>query len=218
MIIPVEELDKYCPEFKGAIHGGAHALEEYLYYLPRNSGLVYWVEANPLLAKQYQRKLKYNNNLSKLDVLYNYALWHTSGETMTLNIANNGQSSSLLELGTHAVVHPEVEYVDKVDVETITLDDLAEKRWLEDEDPGMLEAQFLNLDLQGVELDVLRGATDLLTNSLRYLYLEVNRDPLYKGCGLVGEIDEFVGRFGFERVLTEIYPHLGWGDSLFVKR
>ena len=61
----------------------------------------------------------------------------------------------------------------------------------------------------------------LLANSRRYIaelaqYLEVNEKELYKGCGLLPEMDVFLETHGFKRVLMEMTCH-GWGDALYVR-
>jgi hypothetical protein len=73
---------------------------------------------------------------------------------------------------------------------------------------------FWNLDIQGAELMALKGAT----HSIQYakaLYLEVNEKELYQNCGLVTEMDEFLSRYHFKRVLTYFTVH-GWGDALYI--
>jgi len=54
----------------------------------------------------------------------------------------------------------------------------------------------------------LRGAIDSIKFA-KALYLEVNEKELYKGCGLVGEIDAFLAKYKFKRVLTKMTSH-GW--------
>ena len=44
-----------------------------------------------------------------------------------LNISNNGQSSSILEFGTHTIHHPQVHYVGQIKDVTTRLDTLIEK-------------------------------------------------------------------------------------------
>ena len=43
--------------------------------------------------------------------------------------------------------------------------------------------------------------------SIKYaeaIYLEVNEKELYRNCGLINEIDTFLSRHNFKRVLTKI--------------
>ena len=60
----------------------------------------------------------------------------------------------------------------------------------------------------------LKGATQ----SIKYakaIYLEVNEKELYKNCGLINDIDIFLSKYNFKRVLTEMTKH-GWGDALYI--
>jgi hypothetical protein len=116
----------------------------------------------------------------------------------------------VLEFGTHSKEHPEVVYVDTLRQKSITIDTFFKRNGL-----SAAKCNFWNFDIQGAELMALHGATD----SIRYadaLYLEVNEKELYKGCGLIGDIDIFVAKHGFKRVLTNM-TSFGWGDALYVK-
>ena len=50
-----------------------------------------------------------------------------------------------------------------------------------------------------------------------YLYLEVNKDYVYKNCCLVEEIDDYVQKYNFKRVETKWNLNHGWGDALYIK-
>jgi hypothetical protein len=47
------------------------------------------------------------------------------------------------------------------------------------------------------------------------MYLEVNEKELYHHCALINQIDDFLSRYNFKRVLTKMTEH-GWGDALYV--
>ena len=81
------------------------------------------------------------------------------GVAVEFNVTSNSQSSSLLELGRHAIAYPNVELVEKIELRTTSLDQLvAEKRIPAD-------PSFLVLDVQGAEARVLEGGTSLLQSS-----------------------------------------------------
>ncbi|WP_447516023.1 FkbM family methyltransferase, partial [Clostridioides difficile] len=65
---------------------------------------------------------------------------------------------------------------------------------------------FINIDVQGYELEVFKGGIETLKN-IDYIYSEVNRAQLYKGCVLVEELDQFLEIYGFKRVGT-------WWDGI----
>jgi hypothetical protein len=128
---------------------------------------------------------------------------------VTFNISNNGQSSSLLEFGTHATEHPHVVYIDKIQQKSITINTFAQRNKI-----NMSWCNFWNFDIQGAELIALKGATKYIHHA-EAIYLEVNEKELYKGCGLITEIDEFLAQYNFKRVITNITEH-GWGDALYI--
>jgi len=65
---------------------------------------------------------------------------------------------------------------------------------------------FIKADVQGTELDVLRGAGALLDGCLG-LELEVEFAPLYQGQALFAEVDQFVRAQGFELWRLENLVH-----------
>lgn len=75
---------------------------------------------------------------------------------------------------------------------------------------------FLNLDIQGVELRALKSMEKYLQH-IQYIYTEVNTEYVYKDCNLVGEIDTYLQPHGFKRVCTKMCGNFGWGDAFYVK-
>ena len=71
------------------------------------------------------------------------------------------------------------------------------------------------MDVQGYELEVLRGAKKFLT-SIDFIITEVNRANVYKGCALVEELDAFLLNYGFYRAETS-WEGVTWGDAFYIK-
>lgn len=188
----------------GAFHIGAHDCEELGFY--KGLGLaetdVVWIDA--IERKVNEAKAKGISNI------YTAVVTDKDDDTVTFNVSNNVQSSSVLKFKTHAQMYPGVVFVDKFTSKTTTIDTFFEKNSID-----VAKHNFWNFDIQGAELLALKGATKALS-SAKALYLEVNEKELYEGCGLIGEIDSFVATYGFRRVLTEMTP-FGWGDALYVK-
>ena len=72
---------------------------------------------------------------------------------------------------------------------------------------------FLNIDLQGYELNALKSLGNRL-NDIDWIYTEVNSRTLYKNCTLLDELDLFLLKRGFRRVelyMTDWY----WGDAVY---
>lgn len=208
MLIPLKEINAALSvrniSVRGVFHVGAHECEEMAVYdqlnLPRES--VIWVDAlkdKVELARSRGVSTAFHAVIGAFDDLH-----------VNFNVANNGQSSSLLELGTHAVEHPDIMFVEQKQMLTTTVDTFFLRNQL---DSSLYN--LWNFDIQGAELLALRGAECSLVNA-DALYLEVNTAPLYENCALVGEIDDFLKPRGFSRVITQMTPH-GWGDALYVR-
>lgn len=191
---------------KRVLHVGAHLAEEAADYYRAGARDFWWIEANESLKGPLSKALQRargNHQLTLAAV--------TSPEKAgkgTLHLADNGQSTSLLEPGTHLVHHDTVHFVDERQVTTSTIDALGGEAFAPD---------YLALDIQGAELDALRGAIQTL-QSVRWVYAEVNTEAVYKGCALLDEVDEFLDGFGFIRSATIMAGSSGWGDSLYTRK
>jgi hypothetical protein len=74
---------------------------------------------------------------------------------------------------------------------------------------------FLNIDVQGTELNVLKSLGDQL-GKLDYIYLEVNDLEVYKKCALLPEIDSYLSTVEFIRIKTHMTKG-HWGDAFYIK-
>lgn len=184
------------------LHIGAHLGEEAQAYHKAGFKPVTWIEGNPDLIED----LSYNVSRYKQNVIP--ALVSDSKKDLVLHIASNGQSSSYLPLGTHSEEHPEVTYVGDVPMVSTTVDDLFAEGKID-------RASFLNIDTQGTELDVLRGAEKYLAG-VQAVYTEVNADYLYVGCALFDEITPWLKERGF-RLAAHEWTRFAWGDACYVR-
>jgi FkbM family methyltransferase len=191
---------------KIVIHIGAHEAEELHSYAEAEWGstLTVWLDA---------LEEKVNLVSKKVESLENHtAIWavlsDVDGQESYFNEASNGQSSSMLELGTHSTSYPEIVFTKKHKIITKRFDSIFDQF-----SPGSV---LVNLDVQGFELPVLRGFGKLL-NHVDYVYSEINTEQVYEGCTLFEDLKKFLADFDFECVdirLTEF----GWGDALFIKK
>ena len=207
MLISIDEIYKILLskniKINGSFHIGAHECEEMHFYngLGLKQEDIIWIDAIPSKVSE-----AINRGIPNV---YNALITDKDDEEMLFNITNNVQSSSILELGTHAQEHPWVIYVDKILQKSITIDTFFERNSI---NPS--KYNFWNFDIQGAELMALKGATQSIKN-VEAIYLEVNEKELYKNCGLITEIDTFLSTYNFKRVLTNMTHH-GWGDALYI--
>jgi FkbM family methyltransferase len=193
---------KHNMDIKGVIHIGGHHGQEFKTYVENNISNVMFFEPVPTTFKILKE------NIGNKAILHNVALGNENKKIeMYIETANQGQSSSILEPGIHTRQYPHITFDNKLEVDMVRLDDFIEES---------TDYNFINIDVQGYELEVMKGAVDTLKN-VDYIMSEVNRDEVYINCSKVDELDSFLSDFGFSRVETT-WDGLTWGDALYVKR
>lgn len=180
----------------GVIHvGGFDGSEEHWY---RQWGArSVWFE--PLPDKCAELKAK------GLDA-HQFALGSAPG-TAKFHLSESLQCCSLLEPSGHLEQYPQFPFKGSIDVEVRTLDSF-----------GLTGFDMLVLDVQGYELEVLKGAAKTL-EQIRLVYCEVAIIELYKGGALFHDIYAHLSpAFQFMGIDWVDGIGKGWGDALFVRR
>lgn len=207
MLIDFDQLFlKYHIQPSGVLHVGANYGQEAETYRSHRIPYVIWVEALP---EAYRNLVRHVSLYGKNNWCINACVSNVDDKEIVFNIASNqGQSSSMLEFGTHALEHPSVTFIGQVKLKTKRLDTiLIGARFNGD--------WFLNMDLQGAELLALEGLGERL-HDFKWVYIEVNEKELYKGCPLVQDISAYLRKFGFIMREKKMTNH-GWGDALYIK-
>lgn len=203
MLLNLENLvKKYNLKIKGVIHIGAHYGEENSVYDNIN-----------ISNRMFFEPLK--NNFSKLVEnvgekyeLFNLALGNENKiVTMNVETANNGQSSSILKPHIHLFQYPHIKFESTEDVQMNRLDDLS---------IDIKKYNFINIDVQGYELEVFKGSTKTLEN-IDYIMTEINRDEVYENCAKIDELVSFLKNYNFELV-EQSWEGITWGDGFFIKK
>lgn len=200
-------VNKYKLDIKGVLHLGASTGQERKEYDNYCKGDVIWVEAIPSVYEELAR------NIAPYDkqIAINACLSNVDDQEIVFNVSNNeSQSSSMLDLGTHLLIHPEVHYIDQIIMKTKRVDTLLKNYNFEN-------INFLNVDLQGAEHLAIEGMGDMIKN-IDYALLEVNMKETYKGCMLIQDLDYFMLQRGFERVETGEWVADTWTDALYVRK
>ena len=116
---------------------------------------------------------------------------HSGMETLYVNIDNDG-GHALWDCGLHFLNQKTRENPQTVQVEAITLDELAEKE-------GINHINLLKIDTEGAELRILHGAVQLLEEGrIRNIVLEVHSQGLELLGGNTEELFEYLGEFDYE--------------------
>ena len=136
------------------------------------------------------------------------ALGATTGEA-TLNVAGNLASSSFLPMDRELTeAEPRLAYVGREECSLSTLDILA---------PDLFQPEdrlYLKLDVQGFELEVLRGAEATLEHVV-VLDVELSQTQLYEGAPLMDEVVAYLAERDYVLLATEpAYVHPRTGETV----
>ena len=151
------------------------------------------------------------------------------GHPATFRQCNHSMTSSVFEPNTRLLNRfQNLEHVARVverrEVQTRRLDDIAE----------VADADYLKVDVQGAEVDVFAGASNLLA-SVTVIHTEIEFIPLYQGQPLFAEVDQVLRAQGFlfhtltgtagrafKPFVVDGYPNqmlsqLLWAEAVYVK-
>lgn len=118
-------------------------------------------------------------------------------------------SSSLLRPKDHLTAHPDVVFEENTLVETVNMDEWAEKS-------GVNKIDFMWLDMQGNEYSALKRAPNIISKT-KAIYSEVSLIETYEGVILYPEFKKFMQSNGFE-VFIEYLTWKDMGNVLFIRR
>ena len=205
MILSFDQINyEYRKSPRGVIHIGSHYGLEYEEYL--NAGIRDMIFFEPVRSN-YEGLLRTLPKDERIKT-FNVALGNDTGmRKMYIETRNEGMSCTLLEPLKHLEMYPWITFDGLEDVMLDRLDNIEFDRSL---------FNVLNIDVQGYELEVLKGAEKTL-DSVDLIFTEVNAVEMYRSCALVTDLDSYLKPLGFVRVLDNIEHNGRWGDALYVK-
>lgn len=187
----------------GVLHIGAHYGQEVKEYDSVSIPIIVLVEP---LAKPFGELSR--RFLSRKDItLINCAVGNKE-ETVSLytETRNGGQSSSILKPKLHRDIFPKIVFNGIEKVYQRKIDNMSIDRRI----------NVFNIDVQGYELEVLKGARKFLSG-IDYLICEVNKLEMYENCVLVEQLDKFLKVFGFYRFQTTWIKEC-YGEAVYIKK
>ena len=121
------------------------------------------------------------------------AIWTKAG-TKSLNIMSQPGLSSLLKPNTSVINtfnnHADYKIKSTQTIKTIKLNEAAKKYKFE-------TADFLSIDTQGSELEILMSGQSLLESSILGIFIETEFQELYEGQSLFADVDKYLRNIGF---------------------
>lgn len=207
--IPYQEIAPYLPSdpviLEAGTADGTNTAEMAAFW---PAATIYGFEPVPDAMRQTENTVRAVTDRVKL---YPCALGSAAAR-LTMNVSGNGgadgtQSSSILNPSGHLDEFEYVLFKRQIKVDVIPLD-----RWAES--AGVEHLDFLWLDLQGYELEALKGAEKLLA-TVKAIHVEVSHLPLYEGGVLYPTLKSWLHQKGFRPVVEATF-RLG-GNVLFAR-
>ena len=163
------------------------------------------VEAMPNKASALRERYGNDEQIQIIEA----AASDTSNKTVTFYPLDHG-SSSLLKPKIESLQHIFGDFIEAepIAVQTIRIDDI---------ETSNTSKIMLIIDVQGAELQVLRGSTEALKKTI-LLKVEVSTTTYYEGQSYQNEIALFLRIRGFIRVSQRISKKMGQGDAIFIRR
>ena len=198
---------------KGIIHIGAHrGSERYIYDWFGKK--VIWVEANPKIFED----LNINIFEFKYQKAYKEILHSSIGKKINFNLSSNdGASSSIYDFSSDyktKKIHFENKLRDiymgqKIQLKTNTLDNLIKENNID-----IQNFDHLIVDVQGAELDVLKGSVNFL-KTCNSIYIEVSTENFYQNGIQWYDLKKFLNEKDFKETREPTKNH---DDIIFLKK
>lgn len=197
--ITISDLKKYMTDTKVIIEAGsADGVDTLLFAKNFDKATIFAIEP---VEKQYAfllEKFKRFNNIK----LTRVAL---SSRTEPVSIfvgKSNGEiggmgSSSLLKPTLHKHYFPQINFSETQIAEAVTLD-----KFIKDNDIEIVD--LLWLDIQGMELDVMKSSEFEIRRKVKLIHLEISRIKFYDAMPSEKDIRSFLENIGFRCVIDKV--------------
>ncbi|MBC7850512.1 MAG: FkbM family methyltransferase [Chitinophagaceae bacterium] len=206
-IIPKNKLRKFMPTNAVIIDAGAHIgadSVELARMFP--SAKIHCFEPVPAIYSFLTHNTRKCDNIKCYDI----ALSSETGTTnMYVSAGGSDASSSLQKPADHLADHSDVTFEKEIVVTTKTLDDWAT-------DNNISKVDFLWLDMQGHELEVLKSSTKILP-TVKAIHSEVSLKKTYENAPLYKDYKAWLESKGFRVEIEAIPAGADMGNVLFVR-
>jgi FkbM family methyltransferase len=205
-VLPKKYFIRFLPENPVILEAGAHRGKDTVEMAKMwPAGTIHAFEPVPSLFKKLEDSTRNLKNVH----CYQLALGNNPGEeVMYVSSGSSDGSSSLLPPKEHLNVFPTVYFDSKIPVTTTTLDAWAESN-------NIRKIDFMWLDLQGMELNVLKSGTNIL-RTVTAIYTEVSGIEAYKEQTLYSDLAEWLVSNGF-RIEREVVENSS-GNVFFLRK
>lgn len=225
-------ISKHNLKINGVLHIGAHEGAEMLDYAQAGIPYAILVEANPTRFQNLQKSIeekRYPTWCSPLTYAYlpediknntefyayNYAITNEVG-LIDLNLStHDGGMDSIYKINAHGTNTSWAPYqhTNLIQVPSTTLDLLIVSH--NTVHRKHFRPNFLNIDIEGAELEALKGA-DFVLSYTDYILVETQDTPRFEGSCVKQELSTFLLQYGFKEA-DYFGTKYDWGDTFYVK-
>ncbi|MGQ9837843.1 MAG: FkbM family methyltransferase [Cyanobacteriota bacterium] len=212
------------------------------WYSLGNKLTIWGFEPNPY---QFQKLVQHYQELRpNYNVVYINKAVSRKSEPVILNITYFPACSSIYQpndslcdrISLYSSTNVGKEYFDKMSLLTQVVSKVQlQCTTLDDEIPEGTVIDFLKIDVQGADLDVLIGGEKNILPNLLAIQIEIEFSPLYLDQPLFGDIDCYLRKFGFSmldfrtvrrlRSMTPVFKtknrgysgQMLWGDAIYFR-
>lgn len=187
---------------------GARYGEEAPFYASLGIRHQLWIEARPDAFEVLSRNIEASETVH----LANVACGPGRGTATMHVVPEQAGTSSLLEPGRPLLERVGADGVVRMEVPVVPLDDLIAELGL-----ACDRFDLLVLDVQGYELEVLRGARRTVSQAVDHVVTEISTRRHYENGCLQSELDEAFSELGFSRLMTR-FASIDHGDAFYTRR
>jgi FkbM family methyltransferase len=198
----VDLLQKYENKISGFIQVGAHVGQQVESFLRIKNKNIYLFEPN----SQALEKLKEYENEARIKI-FDFGLGNDNTTHQFFTSSNKeGVSSSVLRPRLHEKYFPEVKFQQKESIQIKKFSSLEK-----------INGNFLVIDVQGYELEVLKGFEDKI-NNIDFIFSEISMVKFYENNTLVTDLDKFLNEKNFLRIKTSFISNVPMGDAFYISK
>ena len=190
---------------------GAHKGEFLSYILSLNYKKIYCFEPQRKIFKILYKNFKNKKNIQ----IFNLGLAHKNSKiifyenkltsTSTFSRSKNTTFSKIKNL----ILNSNNSYIDKYPINVKTLDKIFINK--------KIFNIFLKIDVEGFELNVLKGAKKILSKKVKFILIERHFFQLYKGNS-TEKVHLFLKKNNFKLIKRFTFPLLHFQDNLYEKK
>jgi len=198
-------------EIKYFIDVGAHKGEFLKYLIKLNHKKIYVFEAQKEVFKILSKKF---NGKKKIRLFNTAVAEKNSKKTFYVNKLSLTSTFSISKKTLYSQIKNFIllsknSYIDKYSLKTKKLDEILYNQ--------KIRNAFIKVDVEGFELNVLKGAKKLISKKIKYILVEKQSFQLYKKSSFK-KVDIFLKKNNFRLIKKFTYPLFHYRDILYIKK